>query len=206
MHKFVRFIRTRQNDIPILTKISFQDSSMLVRRREEHKTLLEHFQRTEKYDRKFKLLEIGINQILTILRENRQTMVQEGYSASSGFPTVSTLIDAFTLVVENTCLIGDLILHMPDMSEKVLSKDKQWKETLNWAIQFTSSVQDVLDGTTEKMLSLVDQEINIEKRTEDYINPYRDKAETPAATKKRSKEKKKLKKGPQLHSIGRNEL
>ncbi|XP_037032443.1 coiled-coil domain-containing protein 134-like [Bradysia coprophila] len=178
-------------------------SSMFVRRREEHKTLLDHFQRTEKYDRKFKLLEIGINQILAILRENRPKLVQENYS-TSGFPKTSNMIDALTLVVENTCLIGDLILHMPDLSDKILSKDNDWKETLNWAVQFTVGVHDVVDPKTRKMLSLVDQEINVERRTSDYINPYRE-IEQPSA-KKRSKEKKKLKKGPQLRSAGRTEL
>lgn len=181
---------------------------MFVRRREEHKTLLDHFQRTEKYDRKYKLLEMGINQILTILRENKQKMFEEKYSVSiDGWPTTTTMIDALTLIVENTCLIGDMILHMPDMSEKILSKDKGWKEILNWAVKFTSSVQDVIDAKTAKMLSLVDQEINVERRTNDYINPYREKAQPPTdGTKKRTKEKKKLKKGPQLHSAGRTEL
>ncbi|KAG4070659.1 hypothetical protein HA402_013579 [Bradysia odoriphaga] len=178
-------------------------SSMFVRRREEHKTLLDHFQRTEKYERKFKLLEIGINQILAIIRENRPKLVQEDYSIS-GFPKASNMVDALTLVVENTCLIGDLILHMPDLSDKILAKDNDWKETLNWAVQFTVGVQDVIDPKTLKMLSLVDQEINVEKRTSNYINPYR-KTEQPSA-KKRTKEKKKLKKGPQLHSAGRTEL
>lgn len=179
---------------------------MFVRRREEHKTLLDHFQRTEKYERKFKLLEIGVNQILTILRDNRQKMVQEDYAASRGFPTTTTLIDAFTLIVENTCLIGDMILHMPDMSEKILAKDRDWKDTLNWAVQFTQSVPDVIDAKTVRMLSLVDQEINIEKRTNDYTNPYREVESTSAQPKKRTKEKKKLKRGPQLHSADRTEL
>lgn len=179
---------------------------MFVRRREEHKTLLDHFQRNEKYDRKFKLLEIGINQILTILRDNRQKVVNEDYSASRGFPLTTTLIDAFTLIVENTCLIGDLILHMPDMSEKILSKDKEWKEILDWAVQFTLSVPDVIDARTVKMLSLVDQEINIEKRTNNYVNPYREPEQPATMPKKRTKEKKKLKKGPQLHSADRTEL
>lgn len=89
------------------------------------------------------------------------------------------------------------------MSEKILSKDKEWRKILNWAVQFTLSVQDVIDAKTVKMLSLVDQEINIEKRTANYINPYR---EIQPAPKKRTKEKKKLKKGPQLHSVGRSEL
>lgn len=179
---------------------------MFVRRREEHKTLLNHFQRTEKYDRKFKLLEIGINQILTILRENRQKLNEADYNSTGGFPTTTTLIDALTLVVENTCLVGDMILHMPDMSEKILSKDREWREILNWAVEFTASVEGVIDAKTEKMLSLVDQEINIEKRTNDYTNPYRETPHPTATPKKRTKEKKKLKKGPQLHSVGRTEL
>lgn len=178
---------------------------MFLRRREEHKTLLDHFKRTDKYERKFKLLEIGINQILTILRENKPKLVEEDYSLT-GFPTTSTMIDALTLVVENTCLIGEMVLYMPDMSDKILSKDKDWKETLNWAVQFTSSVHDVIDPKTLKMLSLVDQEINIEKRTSDYVNPHREAEKPSTSSKKRTKEKKKLKKGPQLHSAGRTEL
>lgn len=190
----------------ILQIIFLQDSSMFVRRRLEHNTLMDHFQRTEKYDRKFKLLEIGINQILTILRDNRQQVVKEDYSTSRGFPITATLIDALTLIVENTCLIGDMILHMPDMSEKILSRDKEWKEILNWAVQFTLSVQDVIDAKTVKMLSLVDQEINIEKRTNNYINPYREAEQPSTMPTKRTKEKKKLKRGPQLRSADRSEL
>ncbi|KAJ6636115.1 Coiled-coil domain-containing protein [Pseudolycoriella hygida] len=181
-------------------------SNIFVRRRVEHRTLLDHFQRTEKYDRKFKLLEIGIQQILQILRENREKLLQEGYTTSAGFPKTSNLIDGVTLVLENTCLIGDLVLHLPDMSEQILTKDTQWKETLNWAIQFTLSVPDVIDAKTSKMLSLFDQEINIEKRTDHYINPYRETKKQPTEPTKRKKERKKLKKGPQLHSTGRTEL
>lgn len=177
---------------------------MFVRRRLEHRTLLDHFQRTEKYDRKFKLLEIGINQILSILSENKEKLLEEGYSTSQGFPKTTTLIDAVSLIVENTCLIGDMILHMPDMSDIILSKDKDWKQILDWAIEFTVSLDDVIDTKTQKMLSLLDQEINVEKRTNDYINPYREA--DPAIPSKRKKQKKKLKRGPQLHSATRTEL
>lgn len=176
---------------------------MFVRRREEHRTLLDHFQRTEKYDRKYKLLEIGINQILSILHENKEKLLKEGYSISQGFPKTTTLIDAVSLIVENTCLIGDMILHMPDMSDKILSKDKNWKQILDWAVEFTVTLDDVIDPKTRKMLSLLDQEINVEKRTNDYINPYR---EGPAIPNKRTKQKKKLKRGPQMHAATRTEL
>lgn len=180
---------------------------MFVRRREEHKTLLDHFHRTEKYDRKFKLLDIGINQIVAVLRENRQTLAREQYSGfSQGFPTTSTLIDAVTLVLENTCLIGDIILHMPDMSEMILSRDKDWREMLDWAVEFTKSFDGVIDGRSMRMLSLFEQEIHRDKRTADYTNPYREKEQPAPTPKKRTKEKKKLKKGPQLHSAGRTEL
>lgn len=92
---------------------------------------------------------------------------------------------------------------MPDMSEKILSKDQEWKEIVDWAIQFCLTLQDVIDPKSTKMLSIVDQEINFEKRSDDYINPYRD---TPEKPNKRTKEKKKLKRGPQLHSASRTEL
>lgn len=173
-----------------------------MRRREEHRTLLDYLQRTEKYDKKFKLLEIGINQIVKILRETRKKLDREQFTISSGFPTSTSAIDAFTLIIENTCLIGDMVIQMPDMSETILSKDEQWKEILNWAVEFTLSVENVLDAKSEKMLALVDQEINIEKRTNNYINPYR----SIVTARKRTKQKKKQTKGPQLHSADRSEL
>lgn len=131
--------------------------------------------------------------------------MKEDYSTSQGFPKTTTLMDAVTLIIENTCLMGDLVLHLPDMSEKILSKDKEWRETVNWAIRFTSNLDDIIDPKSLKMLSLFDQEINIEKRTNDYINPYREQLTTTKPTK-RIKEKKKLKRGPQLHSTSRNEF
>lgn len=206
MHKSVCKAGHLNELVQIEMMRSVQDSSVFVRRREDHKELLDLFRSTGRYDRQFNLLEMGINEILTILRENRPKLPQEDYSIS-GFPTNDSMIDAFTLVVENTCLIGEVILYMPDMSAKILSKDKMdWKETLNWAIEFTKGVHDVIDPKTSKMLSLVDQEINIEKRTGDYINPYRETEPPPTSLKKRIKEKKKLKKGPQLHFASQTEL
>lgn len=177
-----------------------------MRRREEHKTLLDHFQRTEKYERKFKLLDVGLKQILTVLRENREKLMNDNYSASQGFPKTTVAIDALSLILENTCLFGDLVLHMPDMSEKILSKVMEWKEVIVWAIHFTLGFHDVIDPKTMKMLSLVDQEINVEKRTGDYINPYRESVQSAPTATKRKKQKNKLKRGPQLHSTSRTDL
>lgn len=101
------------------------------------------------------------------------------------------------------------------MTYEILDSTKSkynWNELMNWALTFTSQFLVVIDETTRTMLSLFDQEMNPEKRTEDYINPYLESNKKIAAAaaadeklnknKKTNKKTKKHKKGPQLNSGG----
>jgi hypothetical protein len=122
-------------------------------------------------------------------------------TAQSPFPTQNLLIEALTLILENSCLFGDLVLHFPDQSSKILKESKDWKETANWSIKFSSAFGQILDSKSIEILSLFRQEIDENVRSNDYVNPYR---QPMTETKGLKKQKKKLSKGPQLS--GRNEL
>lgn len=130
----------------------------------------------------------------------------EHYSPVDGFPTEERTIDSAVLILENTFLFGDLLLHMPDMSYKILGnkRHKEWRSLLNWALEFAVHFDTtIFDENSRKLISLTDQEINVDKRTSDYINPY---AEIEKSSESKPKQRKKIRKGPQLGGAARNEL
>lgn len=121
------------------------------------------------------------------------------------------LIDAITVLLGNTCLFGEVILHFPDISYGVLEKnhrsviggpDVHWRDLINWCLKYAELYYDgIVDEEGQKLLSLLDQEINPERRTPDFINPYRN---LDAIEQPKKKTVKKLTRGPRLS--GHNEL
>lgn len=134
-----------------------------------------------------------------MVTENQDILLREEYSPAAGFPKTDVTVDAMALTLENTCLFGDLVLHMPEMSYKVLKKHEHWLELMNKCLEFSKHFyKAVVDINTQKMLSLFDQEINPDKRSDDYMNPYYEKI--VSSTKKDTKLRKKFRKGPHLGS------
>lgn len=125
------------------------------------------------------------------------------------------LIDAISVTLDNICLFGEIILHFPDISYRALessysaSDDEssvQWRDLINWCLKYSKYFYErIIDVKGQQLLSLLDQEINPERRTDDYINPYRN-ADSVTQSKNEHKKKppKKLKRGPQLST--HNEL
>lgn len=111
------------------------------------------------------------------------------------------LFEAITVTLENTCLFGEIILRNPDISYRVLDARQlgpEWKDIINWCIKYTRQFNDrIVDSKSQELLWLFEQEINPEKRTENFINPYRMQSE-PKETTKKKKKAKKLEKGPRM--------
>lgn len=116
------------------------------------------------------------------------------------------LITALAQFLENTCLFGEIVLHFPDMSYRILKSVSDWRELMTQALNYTKAFEHILDGKSIELLGLLNQEINEDQRTDEYVNPYREveTAET-TPTKKKKKDKAKPKKGPSL-TPSRNEL
>lgn len=128
------------------------------------------------------------------------------------FPPKDTrLIDAITVTLDNICLFGEIILHFPDISYRALNSkyatisdasNVQWRDQINWCLKYSKYFYErIIDAGAQQLLSLVDQEINPDQRTKDYINPYRN-SDSVTQTKNEHKKKlpKKLKRGPQLNA------
>lgn len=192
-----------------LTKIppfpAYADTNIFLRNREEQKTLLRHIvSLTDDYAKQYKLLKVGLLKILEILDTNRSVLQAAGYQPADGFPHTEATVDAFAAIVENTCLFGDLVLHTPEMSAKILAKQNGWRAMLTWSMSFARHFEaTVFDDNSREMLSLFDQEINAERRRADYVNPYHSANRASAAKATAAKkERRKLRKGPQMTGAG----
>lgn len=110
-----------------------------------------------------------------------------------------------------------MILYFPDISYRVLhsrhepkpsiSSKVHWRDLINWCLSYAENFYDrIIDSKSRQLLLLANQEINPEKRTPEFVNPYRD-LEDRERIKNEHKKKppKKLKKGPQMAG-GRDEL
>lgn len=198
-------------------------------RRKENKDLLGIIVSEGIYERKYRLVDAAYGKILKvnngfeciqilviwlflqILQEARSILLSNKYDPMvDKFPTKDRqLIDAITVTLENTCLFGEIILHMPDMSYRILALREQtdndsqsfnWRELINWCIKYARYFNDrIIDSKGQELLSLLEQEINPDKRSADYINPYRDRSNTELDKNlNKKKHSKRLKRGPQL--------
>ncbi|ETN63046.1 hypothetical protein AND_005254 [Anopheles darlingi] len=181
-------------------------SKVFVRRREEHKLLVNHLRSIDDYAKRYKLMKLGLDEIIRVIREEGGKLRGNQITAKSEFPKDQELITALAQFLENTCLFGEIVLHFPDMSYRILKNVTDWRELMTQALDYTKAFNHILDDKSIELLGLLNQEINVDQRTDEYVNPYRE-VETVATEppKKKKKDKAKPKKGPSL-TPSRNEL
>ncbi|XP_052867822.1 coiled-coil domain-containing protein 134-like [Anopheles cruzii] len=173
-------------------------SKIFVRKREEHKLLVNHFQSIDDYAKRYKLMKLGIDEVIRVIREEGGKLRGNRITADSEFPKIQELMNALAQFLENTCLFGEIVLHFPDMSYRMLKSVTDWRELLTQALTYTETFKQVLDDKSIELLNLLNQEINEDQRTADYVNPYRDQEQDPSDASKKKKGKTKPKKGPSL--------
>lgn len=116
-------------------------------------------------------------------------------------------VAALSSVLENTALFGDIILHLPDITHRILKTQQEWSPTIHWSLNFTNQMRHLLNKSTITMIRLVEQELYITERDPSYFNPYRSaihvgyQHEDTVKKKKKPVKKEKRKKGPQIAKI-----
>ncbi|XP_053659964.1 coiled-coil domain-containing protein 134-like [Anopheles marshallii] len=173
-------------------------SKIFVRKREEHKLLVNHLQSIDDYGKRYKLMKVGVDEIIRIIREEGGKLRGNQITSESEFPKLQELINALALFLENTCLFGEIVLHFPDMSYRILKSVSDWRTLMTDALNYSKAFVQILDDKSIELLSLLNQEINEDQRTPDYINPYRETAPSTESSKDKQKKKSKPKKGPAL--------
>ncbi|XP_075215558.1 coiled-coil domain-containing protein 134-like isoform X2 [Lycorma delicatula] len=150
-----------------------------------------------------------------MLQNNRIILETAGFVPGvSSFPEDEDIRDALSNLLENTALIGDIILRLPEISQSLLSSHNNWVILLSWSLQFANQT-DLLDQQTVTLIDLVSQEMNFTARSDNYINPYKysyrsekeqeENEIKPLKPKKKNKTKD-SRRGPRLSSRGNGEL
>ncbi|XP_065058216.1 coiled-coil domain-containing protein 134-like [Rhopilema esculentum] len=168
---------------------------------------VKQLQEIKDYSKQYKMVKILVEKILEVLASSKLEITQSSYIPGGEFPTKEQELQALALVVENTAFLGDMLLRLPDITHKILKRNKEWQIIVNWSVGFCNETG-LFDNANEKLLSLVAQELNLVPRDPNYINPYkvetlikeaREKMEkTQKSKESRKKTKRKEKKGPRL--------
>ncbi|CAG2226184.1 Coiled-coil domain-containing protein 134 [Mytilus edulis] len=136
--------------------------------------------------RKYKLVDVMLQKLFLVLGEAKQNLTQWGFvPGTDPFPENETVREAFSKVVENTAMFGDLVLRLPDVVHGLFDKNTEWNTLMGWCVWFSVESK-VFDGGSEKTAQLnsemkffksiliypMSQEINLIPKEDDYINPF----------------------------------
>lgn len=184
--------------------------SFFSERRSEHLEVIKGILKYEEQWRRAKLVNPVTKTLFELIKMSRATLENAGFVPGlSKFPEDDKIRDALAIILQNTALFGDIILHMPDIATPLLSSRSEYDVLFKWGLLFMNQTQ-LLDKKTIKQMSLVSQELNITARSPDYINPYRmshskaaqkharKESEPSTSASKMKKKKKKLPRGPRL--------
>lgn len=168
-----------------------------------------------KYEKKYLTAETTLNNLFLVLEQAKNNLTEWGFVPGDPFPDNMTIQDAFSKVLENTAIYGDLVLRMPDIIHAIYNKNKQWEFLIGWGVWFAMESK-VFKGSNEKLLNLMSQELGLIPKEEYYTNPYAEvetlkddlevhkvmeeklKSIKLEKIKKKSQETKEKKKGPRL--------
>uniref|UniRef100_A0A1B6KIA2 Coiled-coil domain-containing protein 134 n=2 Tax=Graphocephala atropunctata TaxID=36148 RepID=A0A1B6KIA2_9HEMI len=120
-----------------------------------------------------KMVQTVTKTIFDVILKSRVILESSGFTPGvSDFPETEAVRDALSLILENTALMGEMVLRLPERVEPVLRSTAEWPVLLAWSLVFANQTQ-LLDTSTTTLIYLVGQELNLTNRDPDYINPYK---------------------------------
>ncbi len=157
-------------------------------------------------EKQSRLLDAMLQKMKDVLKHSRAQLEASGLAdfVPDNFPENEVTRTSLARVMENTCLLSDILLHLPDKVHAVFAADRDFEVSYKWCLGFAESSGLVTDEpATAKLLDLAAQEVGVRKKSPDYINPYKvakvkQKRFEDLPKKKDKKEKKKLQKGPRF--------
>lgn len=179
---------------------------LFAQRRKDHIEAVQTLLKMDNYERLYKMIAVLAEKVVEVIESSKSVLEKAGFLPQNGsFPEDTNVKDALSSILENTALFGDIILHLPDITHRILRTQPGWNSTLHWSLNFVNQTRHLLNKSTITMFRLVEQELNITERDPAYFNPYRSAAhagqrEEPVKKKKPAK-KEKRKKGPQIAKI-----
>lgn len=175
--------------------------------RKEHAEAIKRLQKIDNYERLYKMITVLGEKMIDVIEASR-TLIENGEfnPDDRSLPRNVTVQSAISTTLENTALFGDILLHFPHVTHRILKTQQRWDPIINWSLNFTYRTKYLLDSDTLARIRLALQELNIIERDQVYFNPYwqskdSQKGDKGAARKKKSTKKEKHKRGPQMTKI-----
>lgn len=176
-------------------------------RRAEHKAAVETILSFEN-EKQHKMVNIIATKAFEVLEQSQVRLREAGYIPGMDFPEDENVRDALSQTLENTAFLGEILLHLPDLTHQLLRQNKPWQLLLTWGLFFATQSK-FLDKNTNSFIYLVSQELGVAERDPHFSNPYsRRHNKHPAGASPRAsqsssggnkaKKKKSFKKGPHL--------
>ncbi|PSN36269.1 hypothetical protein C0J52_22624 [Blattella germanica] len=181
---------------------------LFMKRRREQLDAVKRILAMDNYEKQYKMVTVIAEKVFHVIQASRVQLESSGYiPGSSTFPKDENILDALANILENTALFGEILLRLPDITHKILASKHDWEILIQWSIGFANQTH-LLDKQTLKLIYLVSQELNIQERDPDYINPYsnnyQEKQKVPeenvSTNTAKKKKKKEYKKGPRMSS------
>ena len=169
-----------------------------------------------RYEQKYEMISNIFNKLFEVEEKAKQAIEDSDYVLGGRLPEEGQTLEALSQVVENCAFFGDVVLRLPDISQRVLTSSPKYESLYKWCISF-SMATDLLDKNTQKMFDLLAQELGLVPKSESYVNPYKTNkkskvkplepngANSKTSNPKNNKIKKPTRKGPRLSKI-RTEL
>ncbi|XP_012232909.1 coiled-coil domain-containing protein 134-like [Linepithema humile] len=180
---------------------------LFAQRRKDHIEAVQTLLKMDSYERLYKMIMVLAEKLVEVIESSRSIIEKAGFIPNnSSFPQDTDVKEALSSILENTALFGDIILHLPDITHRILKTQQKWSTTIQWSLNFANQTRHLLNKSTITMIGLAEQELNMTERDPSYFNPYRSAAhaskdEDIAKKKKKSAKREKRKKGPQIAKI-----
>ncbi|XP_015436778.1 PREDICTED: coiled-coil domain-containing protein 134-like [Dufourea novaeangliae] len=175
-----------------------------VHQRREHADAVKRLERIDNYERLYKMIMVLGEKMIDVIESSKSLIEDANFNPDDRLlPRNVTVQSALSTVLENTALFGDIVLHFPEVSHRVLKMQPKWSSAISWSVNFTSRSGHFLDEKTIALIGLVAQELNITERKPGYSNPYQRSARFQEPNKeamktKGSSKKEKRKRGPRI--------
>ncbi|XP_017789101.1 PREDICTED: coiled-coil domain-containing protein 134-like [Habropoda laboriosa] len=175
--------------------------------RKEHMQVIKRLQKIDSYERLYKMIMVLGEKMIDVIEASKALIENGGFNPDNRtLPRNVTIQSAISTTLENTAFFGDIILHFPHITHRILRTQQIWNPIIHWSLNFMNRTKYLLDTETVERFHLVSQELNIVKREPEYFNPYWHSAESRKeykgeAKKKKSTRKEKQKRGPQITKV-----
>lgn len=143
-------------------------------KRKQHLEAVQTLLKFQKYEQKHEMLRRIFEKIFDVIQSSRVKIENSDYVLGEDLPK-NEVIEHVLYILDNCGFFGNLVLKLPDISDRLLKANNQWVDSYKWCFTFSIS-SNLVDEISLKMFNLAAQQLNLIPKSEDFTNPYEEKS------------------------------